>query len=151
MPIDVRHVAVRDTVWQFGFHPLQDSLQSNRLAELGAGLAGLDQLEELYLSHNGLSSLAGVEALINLRILDVAANRIASFEGLASLARLTDFWANDNAVESLDAVEDSLKPLRETLTCVYLRGNPAAAHAQYKLRMRHLLPRLEQLDDSPLE
>ena len=47
--------------------------------------------------------------------------------------QLTDLWANDNAIESLDEVEEALKSQRACLTCVYLRGNPCAAGARARL------------------
>lgn len=67
--------------------------------------------------------------------------------------QLTDLWMNDNAIPSLDDVAAGLQAQRDTLTCVYLRGNPCAEEggaAAYRERMRALLPRLEQLDDAPL-
>lgn len=65
-------------------------------------------------------------------------------------AQLTDLWANDNALESLDEVEEALRSQRPTLSCLYLRGNPCAAAHDYKLRMKFALPQLEQLDDNPV-
>ena len=53
-------------------------------------------------------------------------------------------------IASLDEVEEALRSQRGSMTCVYLRGNPAAAGTDYKLRMTCALPLLEQLDDSPL-
>ena len=73
----------------------------------------------------------------------------ASITALACL-QLTDLWANDNLIASLDEVEEALRSQRGSMTCVYLRGNPAAAGTDYKLRMTCALPLLEQLDDSPL-
>lgn len=64
--------------------------------------------------------------------------------------QLTDLWANDNAIGSLDEVEAALCSQRGSLSCVYLRGNPCAAGTDYKLRLKFALPRLEQLDDSPV-
>ena len=64
--------------------------------------------------------------------------------------QLTDLWLNDNQIESLEEVEAALQPQRETLSCLYLKGNPAAAAPSYALRMRHLLPKLTQLDDNPV-
>lgn len=86
----------------------------------------------------------------NLKILDIASNRITSLDGIEHLTSLSDLWANDNAIISLDHVEDRLRPLRENLTCVYLQGNPCALETNYKLRMLHTLPKLEQLDDRPI-
>lgn len=65
-------------------------------------------------------------------------------------AQLTDLWLNDNAIESLDEVEAALASQRATLSCVYLKGNPCAGAPSYALRMRHLLPKLTQLDDNPV-
>lgn len=42
----------------------QLGLQSNRLTTLGAGLAPVVGLRELYVSHNGLTSLEGIGHLV---------------------------------------------------------------------------------------
>ena len=129
-------------------------------------------------SHNGIERLEGAERLISLKILDVANNRIQRLEGLDALQvcvktgqrrgppqlgtappltvaaracpQLTDLWANDNKIDSLDDVEAALKSQRGSLSCLYLRGNPCAAGTDYKLRMKFALPQLEQLDDNPV-
>lgn len=44
----------------------QLGLQSNRLTTLGAGLAPVVGLRELYVSHNGLTSLEGIGHLVRL-------------------------------------------------------------------------------------
>ncbi|KAI3430888.1 hypothetical protein D9Q98_009297 [Chlorella vulgaris] len=124
------------------------SLQSNRLTSM-AGLQHCTALEELYLSHNGIQQLEGLQALTKLKILDIANNRLRQIDGLETL-QLTDLWANDNAIESLDEVEAVLKSQTGSLSCVYLRGNPCAEAGGYKLRMKIALPKLEQLDDSPV-
>lgn len=64
--------------------------------------------------------------------------------------QLTDLWANDNQIESLDEVEVALASQRGSLSCLYLRGNPCAAGTDYKLRLKFALPALEQLDDNPV-
>lgn len=86
----------------------------------------------------------------SLRILDIGNNRISSLEGISNVQNLTDIWANDNKIESLAHVEDCVKPLSGTVTCIYLAGNPCALENNYKLRMLHVLPKLEQLDDKPI-
>lgn len=68
----------------------------------------------------------------------------------ACLPQLTDLWANDNRIGSLDEVEAALASQRATLSCVYLRGNPCAAGTDYKLRLKFALPLLQQLDDAPV-
>lgn len=95
--------------------------------------------------------MQGLESLTNLKILDVSNNSLKSLSGVQSLVNLTDLWANDNGVEDLDGVEAVLKPLSETLSTVYLRGNPCSNDSKYKLRMLFLLPKLGQLDDSVVE
>lgn len=97
-----------------------------------------------------LPCLQGLENLTKLQILDISNNQIESLEGLQTLTNLTDLWANDNLVPDLDAVEAALKPISKHLSVVYLRGNPCATHKQYKLRVMHLLPKLEELDGVPL-
>lgn len=94
--------------------------------------------------------MQGLEELINLKILDIASNRITSLEGISTLTRLTDLWANDNLVTTMEQVEAALRPLRRTLDTVYFRGNPCSLDENYKLRMLYLLPNLQQLDDNPV-
>lgn len=45
-------------------HLQQLGLQSNRLTTLGTGLAPVTGLRELYISHNGLTSLEGIGHLV---------------------------------------------------------------------------------------
>ena len=68
----------------------------------------------------------------------------------SSPLQLTDLWANDNQLGSLDEVEAALRSQRGSLSCVYLRGNPCAAAHDNKLRLKFALPQLEQLDDNPV-
>lgn len=100
---------------------------------------------------NPFPLLQGIESLVNLKILDISNNRIKSLDGLRTLTTLTDLWANENQIEDLDEVEAALKATAGCLETVYLRGNPCAADPKFKLRMLYLLPKLEQLDDNPVE
>ena len=45
------------------------------------------RLEEVYLSNNGIASIEGLEGLVNLRVLDLAANRISRVSGLDTLSK----------------------------------------------------------------
>lgn len=65
--------------------------------------------------------------------------------------QLTDLWLNDNQVGDLAEVESALGAHADTLSCVYLAGNPVAAVADYRGRLQRLLPRLAQLDDKPVD
>jgi len=42
-------------------------------------------LQELYLSHNGIRQIDGIQTLVNLEILDLTANRIIKIENLQNL------------------------------------------------------------------
>ncbi|KAG2490401.1 hypothetical protein HYH03_011201 [Edaphochlamys debaryana] len=124
------------------------SLQSNRLASM-AGIEACTALEELYLSHNGISVLEGLSALTGLKILDVSSNRIAEIrhDDLAANTQLEDLWLNDNKLPAIDAAFDkALDPVRHSLTCIYLEGNPCSHDPQYKRKLCNMLPKLKQLD-----
>lgn len=94
--------------------------------------------------------MQGLEALGELRVLDVSVNRLESLGDLSCHPRLTDLWANNNRLGSLDEVEAVLQPISATLSCLYLTGNPCADEPQYARRLRLALPKLEQLDDAVL-
>lgn len=53
-----------------------------------SGLEHCTSLEELYLSHNGISTLEGLAPLGRLKILDVSSNRITQLH-VADLVALT--------------------------------------------------------------
>lgn len=40
------------------------SLQSNRIVEIGESLCMLQKLEEVYLSHNGITSMQGLQQMV---------------------------------------------------------------------------------------
>lgn len=49
-------------------------------------------LEELYISHNAIERIQGLENVVNLKILDVSNNRITELCGLDHLHNLEEFW-----------------------------------------------------------
>lgn len=79
-------------------------------------------------------------------MLDVSNNRICRVEHLQGLSQLQDLWLNDNAIPSLEGLQDALADQRESLTTIYLENNPAAAAPGYKQRVLALFPNLTQLD-----
>lgn len=107
-------------------------------------------LEELYLSHNGIAKMEGLSSLVNLRVLDVASNKLTEINGIANLtrcekertslwickvcyspkkiknlgSRLEDLWLNDNQISSLDNLDEAVGGFRENLTTIYLERNP---------------------------
>lgn len=104
-------------------------------------------LEELYLSHNGLTSMAGLRSLRRLRVLDLAGNRLTALEGVDAHPALEDLWVNNNRIASLDSVAP-LATANPALRTLYIEQNPVAASlgADYRSAVLALLPALTQLD-----
>lgn len=129
------------------------SIQSNRLTSIidtDAQLATNVHLVELYLSHNGLTSISGLGHLSKLEILDVGANAL---EHLADLCldrwtNLTDLWINHNEILDLGEVAHLARlPKLDTL---YLEFNPLAKDFEYRKVVQRTLPELGQLDATPI-
>ncbi|KAG2410977.1 Protein phosphatase 1 regulatory inhibitor subunit PPP1R7-like protein [Vigna angularis] len=99
------------------------SLQSNRLTSM-TGFEGCIALEELYLSHNGISKMEGLSTLVNLRVLDVSSNKLTSVDDITNLTQLEDLWLNDNQIASLEGIAEAVVGCREKLTTIYLEHNP---------------------------
>lgn len=121
------------------------SIQSNRLTSI-RGFDECTALEELYLSHNGISVMEGLSALTNLRILDLSSNRIVACSGVDGLTKLEDLWLNDNLIPNLDGIDLALAGPKLTLTTIYLERNPCASDPDYYKKLRLALPHLQQVD-----
>eukprot|EP00246_Nothoceros_aenigmaticus_P000722 TRINITY_DN10950_c0_g1_i1.p1 TRINITY_DN10950_c0_g1~~TRINITY_DN10950_c0_g1_i1.p1 ORF type:complete len:330 (+),score=69.67 TRINITY_DN10950_c0_g1_i1:247-1236(+) len=124
---------------------LKISLQSNRLTTI-RGFEECHALEELYLSHNGISVMEGLSALTSLRILDLSSNRISAIADVDTLTTLEDLWLNDNLIPTLDGIEVALAGPKLTLTTIYLERNPCAGDPDYYKKLRLVLPQLQQVD-----
>ena len=48
-------------------------------------------LEELYLSHNGISKMEGLSSLVNLKVLDVSSNKLKSVDDIENLTQYVYF------------------------------------------------------------
>lgn len=67
--------------------------------------------------------------------------------GVSTLTNLKDLWLNDNQIASLDAAPQDLAGQADSLTCIYLAGNPGVAAAgDYRAMLLQILPNLEQID-----
>ncbi|KAF0772762.1 hypothetical protein AaE_002245 [Aphanomyces astaci] len=101
------------------------SVQSNRLVSI-ENLDANANLQEVYLSHNGIAAIQNISHLSKLLILDLGANRIPRIPDMASLQSLEDLWLNDNQV----ATFDDLVHLTSTtsLQTLYLERNPLASY-----------------------
>lgn len=54
-------------------------------------MQGCIALEELYLSHNGISKMEGLSTLVNLRVLDVSSNKLTSVDDITNLTQYVCF------------------------------------------------------------
>jgi protein phosphatase 1 regulatory subunit 7 len=123
-------------------------LRSNRLTEIPPNaLSSLTALEELYLSHNGLTAISGLETNTRLRTIDISSNRITHLTNVGHLVQLEEFWANNNLLESFPEVERELGGL-EGLHTVYFEHNPLQknAGATYRNKIRLCLKAVRQID-----
>ncbi len=69
--------------------------QANRLLRVGDGIRHLSLLEELYLGHNGLTSIDGLgHGFPCLTTLDLTGNAIVSLDGVQACTALTDLWVS---------------------------------------------------------
>lgn len=122
------------------------SIQSNRITDLSP-LKDVPSLEELYISHNLLESLDGIESNTNLTILDISNNKISSLASVKTLTKLEELWASYNMVADFADVEKALKD-KERLETVYFEGNPLQLRgpALYRNKVRLALPQVRQID-----
>lgn len=145
------------------------SVQQNRVTRL-QGLTAMPNLEELYLSHNGITwsdeehvtaeeaTLGGLQHLTALHTLDLASNHVTTLQGLQCMTALVDLWLNDNQLEHVTALH-ALTTLTQ-LDTLYIEGNPCmprAHSAQYAANRARALwalgpvaDQLSQLDATPL-
>ncbi|AET05214.2 putative leucine-rich repeat domain, L domain-containing protein [Medicago truncatula] len=121
------------------------SLQSNRLTSM-IGFEGCIALEELYLSHNGITKMEGLSSLANLRVLDVSSNKLTSVDDIHNLTQLEDLWLNDNQIESLEGFAEAVAGSREKLTTIYLENNLCAKSPNYTAILREVFPNIQQID-----
>ena len=124
------------------------SIQSNRLTHL-RGISALVNLEELYVSHNGIVEISGLDGNNALRVIDISNNQISTLKNLGHLSKLEEVWASSNQLSSFEEVERELGD-KEQLDTVYLEGNPLQREnpVTYRNKVRLALPRIKQLDAS---
>ncbi|KAI9628855.1 hypothetical protein H4Q26_018399 [Puccinia striiformis f. sp. tritici PST-130] len=120
------------------------SIQSNRIIKL-EGLSNLVSLEELYISHNGLTSI-GDGLSTNLRVLDIGANQIDDMTGIEGLNNLEELWMS---IPGWNSIENYLaKDRMKDLQTIYLEGNPLQSEMGVNYRRKILIacPQLIQID-----
>lgn len=124
------------------------SIQSNRFTAI-TGLESLVNLEELYISHNALEQISGLDNNRKLRVLDISNNRILHLANLEHLQDLEELWASSNLLSSFDEVEEQLAQ-KKALNTVYLEHNPLQTNSPvlYRNKVRLALPQINQIDAS---
>lgn len=120
----------------------------------------LVNLQELYISDNGLTKIEGLDALVNLKVLDVSNNQIERIENVSKLVSLEELWFSNNNLANWADIE-RLRDLPK-LKCLYLEHNPLyyisnkkpsimvtdnqVNSADYRRKIMMTLPHLEQID-----
>lgn len=114
-----------------------------------SGILSLPALEELYISHNLLTALSGLETCTELRVLDISSNQIEQLAHISHLKHLEEFWASSNLMSSFDEVEKELADKQELKT-VYFEGNPLQTKnpVLYRNKVKLALPQVQQIDAS---
>ena len=77
---------------------------SNQLTSL-EGIENLVNLQVLYCSYNQLTNLKGIENLANLQILFCYNNQLTSLEGVENLVNLQELYCYNNQLNSLKGIE----------------------------------------------
>ena len=108
----------------------------------------LSNVQELYLSHQGITTMEGLESLTSLHTLDLSSNKIETLHNMSTLVKLEECWMNDNHIKTFDSVKQELVPLDASLRTVYLERNPVADEFLYRKTLASLLPSLTQIDAS---
>ena len=108
----------------------------------------LSNVQELYLSHQGITTMEGLESLTSLHTLDLSSNKIETLHNMSTLVKLEECWMNDNHIKTFDSVKQELVPLDTSLRTVYLERNPVADEFLYRKTLASLLPSLTQIDAS---
>lgn len=124
-------------------------VQSNRLVTVDNLTSQQETLEELYLSHNAITtegaSLATGLALefSQLSILDLSRNQLTSCQPFGHLSTLEELWLSGNEIASFDTVEP-LATLQ--LDTIYLEYNPLQSDPLYRKKLAAMIPSLKQID-----
>lgn len=122
------------------------SLQSNRLTSISGLEALANVLEELYLSHNGITSIEGLRMLRRLRVLDISNNKIENLEHINQNEDLQELWASYNQLSDFGNIEKECKSMKRLVT-IYLEGNPLQKmnESTYRNKIRLILPWIKQV------
>jgi len=125
-------------------------VQSNRLTSVENLLAQTETLEELYLAHNGINDEGAMNEsglalnFTELTILDLSKNQLTSCRPFEHMTTLDTLWISNNEILTFQDVEplSGLSRLDE----VYLEHNPIYKDADYRTKLKKIIPSLNQID-----
>lgn len=128
----------------------QLDVQNNRLTSWScveggpSGLAALLSLRELYLACNRLADVSGLPRSPTLTIVDLSSNGVQSVQSIDEHSSLEEVWMTSSGLASFDA----LLPLTQLpkLQCLYLEHSPVAKDFEYRMKVTKMIPSLQQLD-----
>lgn len=105
-----------------------------------------ENLEALWLNHNKLESITGVEKNFRLKILAVSNNRLSSLDiSIQNMKFLQELYLNNNKLRNLDLNLNIIKPL-SFLKILNMFANPIAEEPEYRSRVIFALPSVDVLD-----
>lgn len=105
-----------------------------------------ENLEALWLNHNKLEEIKGLDCNFRLKILALSNNRISTLEGSLSVMKfLRVLYLNNNKLRNLDKTLKQIKHL-VFLESLNLFANPLAEEPEYRNRVIFAIPTLEILD-----
>ena len=66
-----------------------------------------ERLSYLNVAHNNITTLSGIDRLVNLVVLRCSSNRISDLSQLAksNMGSLEEFWVSNNQLEDLDQIQ----------------------------------------------
>ena len=130
-------------------------VQSNRLTTVENLLGQVDNLEELYLAHNGIDDEgAMIESGLRLSFhklttLDLSKNRLTSCRPFSHLDKLNELWISTNNIASFEDVQPI--SVLTTLNEIYLEHNPIYHDFEYRKKLKGIIPSLRQIDANMIE
>jgi len=130
-------------------------VQSNRLTTVDNLTAQTQTLEELYLAHNGIDVEGAMQEtglaldFKGLETLDLSKNRLTSCKPFEHMTTLTALWISSNDIATFEDL-DSLAALGTRkgacLEEIYLEHNPIYKDADYRTKLKDMIPSLKQID-----
>jgi len=130
-------------------------VQSNRLTTVDNLTAQTKTLEELYLSHNGINNEGATQetGLASdfkvLVTLDLGKNRLTSCQPFEHMTTLTALWISGNDIATFQDVDPIVALGSREGACldeIYLEHNPIYKDADYRTKLKDMIPSLKQID-----